>query len=273
MSIDIVDLPVVTRKQMAELKQLMIEEFGISRNRIIVKMSRRIAQFSSSMLKENLNQKLICMLLGSDEVGISASIASGDLAKKGAIVYLISVERRKSQYLTRAIKYNQIQNLFAGLSHLVLAQLKSTLWDLVINASGQGICSYSCTDWEKQLVQIVNEMECPVLSIDSPGDRNHASEKNPLRTIRPTITLCFGLPLKELMVSGSFDRAGELYLADLAIPEGLLNKMGLSIGPVFKKNKIISLSENASHQRDISLTPAFEKELLESGEGCFILEK
>jgi NAD(P)H-hydrate repair Nnr-like enzyme with NAD(P)H-hydrate epimerase domain len=259
---------------MVQLKQLMIEECGISGEQILEIIGQHIAQFSSRMLQGEVGRKLICILLTNGDAGESALIAAKKLINDGAEICMISIDSWLSGNADWESEPGKICNLSAISDQDLLETLKNTNWDLLINTlTGENILrSYS--DRDIHLIEIINEMTYPVLSIDIPADLTRGINKRPAFSIRSTATLSFGLPLKELILSGYRSQVGELYLADLEIPAALLKKIGLSLGSAFEQNKIINISSGSSScNRDMFSEILFEKELLGSGKGCLLLEK
>lgn len=274
MSVDIVELPVVTRKQMVHLKQLMIDEFGIPKAQILQRMARHIVQFSSDMLQGDVSRKKICIQLTGGDTGEASFMATKELIRQGAEICLIPVDNPLSCNTDWVGEYGKLLDLSALSDQDLIENFRNTQWDLFINTlTGENFLR-SYTDREEQLIEIINKMDYPVLSIDYPLDLIRDIDKRPSFAIRSTATLSFGLPQKELILSESRSQVGALFLADLDIPAALLKKMRLSLGSTFDRNKIINISsDSASYMRDIFSGIPFEKELLGTGKGCLLLGK
>lgn len=274
MSVDIMELPLITRNQMLYIMKLMTDEFGIPKIQIFEVMGRRIVEFYSHMLPNDLGRKRIGIILTGGITGEASLIAAKELIKQGAEIYLIPVDSLLSCNTDWKGEYGKLLDFSAVSDQNWIENFRNTKWDLIINTLTGKNFLRSYVDGEFQLVEAINEMDYPILSVDIPNDLTQEIERKTSFSIRSTATLCFGLPLKELIESGSKDNLGELYLADLEIPDALLKKMGLSLGSTFDRHKIINISSGSPlRMRDIFSGIPFENELLAAGKGCLLLEK
>jgi NAD(P)H-hydrate epimerase len=79
----------------------------------------------------------------------------------------------------------------------------------------------------------------PVLALDLPsgldGDLGEASEP----TIRAAATLTLALPKAGLVRPAARVWVGDLYLADISVPEVVYGRLGLHVGPIFAQADIV----------------------------------
>jgi NAD(P)H-hydrate epimerase len=91
------------------------------------------------------------------------------------------------------------------------------------------------------LIQAANASGRPRLALDLPSglDGETGEASNP--TIRATETLTLALPKRGLLAPGARPWVGRLHLADIAVPEKVYRRLGLTVGPIFAKSDIITI--------------------------------
>ncbi len=91
------------------------------------------------------------------------------------------------------------------------------------------------------LVQIANESDASVLSLDIPTglDPDKGIRNNPC--IRATETLTLALPKKGLLRPEAKPYVGKLFLADISVPRELYKDLGVDHESVFAVDFIVSL--------------------------------
>jgi NAD(P)H-hydrate epimerase len=92
------------------------------------------------------------------------------------------------------------------------------------------------------LIRAANAAGRPILALDLPsglaGDRGEASDP----TIGATETLTLALPKHGLLVPAARPWVGQLYLADISVPEKIYRRLGLTVGPIFARSDIIPIT-------------------------------
>jgi NAD(P)H-hydrate epimerase len=96
------------------------------------------------------------------------------------------------------------------------------------------------------LIRATNTAGPPVLALDIPsgldGDSGEASEP----TIRAAATLTLALPKVGLVRPAARIWVGDLYVADISVPEVVYRRLGLRVGPIFARADIVHIApENA----------------------------
>lgn len=114
-------------------------------------------------------------------------------------------------------------------------------YDLIIDAMvGYGLQSEprgAVGDW----INKINVAQTPILSLDVPSglDATQGIPFDPCTRAFATLTLA--LPKTGLMTSEAKPYVGDLYLADISVPECLYEMLGLKVGPIFKHDRILKL--------------------------------
>jgi NAD(P)H-hydrate epimerase len=91
------------------------------------------------------------------------------------------------------------------------------------------------------LIRAANAGGRPILALDLPsgldGDRGEPSDP----TIRAAETLTLALPKHGLLAPAARPWVGQVYLADISVPEKVYRRLGLTVGPIFAKSDIIPI--------------------------------
>jgi NAD(P)H-hydrate epimerase len=93
-----------------------------------------------------------------------------------------------------------------------------------------------------ELIRWANDQPSPVLSLDAPSgvDATTGTAFDP--AIKATVTMTLALPKEGLRAPGVDTHIGELYLADISVPQELYARfLGIEVGPIFAKGDILRL--------------------------------
>jgi NAD(P)H-hydrate epimerase len=89
------------------------------------------------------------------------------------------------------------------------------------------------------LIRAANAAGPPVLALDIPsgldGDTGTAADP----TIRAAATLTLALPKAGLVQPQARAWVGELYVADISVPDIVYRRLGLHVGPIFARSDIV----------------------------------
>lgn len=80
-----------------------------------------------------------------------------------------------------------------------------------------------------------------MLALDLPSGLDGDSGEALDPTIRATETLTLALPKRGLLAFAARPWVGQLYLADISVPEKVYGRLGLSVGPIFARGDIIPI--------------------------------
>jgi NAD(P)H-hydrate epimerase len=91
------------------------------------------------------------------------------------------------------------------------------------------------------LVRLVHDAEQPVLSLDLPTGLSAKSGEAFEPAIHAATTLALDLPKEGVVAGAARPFTGELYLADLAIPRMVYDRLGVAVGSTFAEGPIVRL--------------------------------
>ncbi|HIB53937.1 MAG TPA: NAD(P)H-hydrate epimerase [Nitrospirales bacterium] len=232
-------VPTVTRTQMKELDRIAIEETGPSLYQMMENAGRSCALAALEMLGTQWKHATVMVLAGSGGNGGGGICAARHLANRsqGIDVYLCLSTPEK---LGDVPAY---QRKIFGSTHgkeCELEQLAHVKPSLIIDA----LVGYSLhgapTGKTAELIQWANENDAPVLSLDIPSGVDAATGETPGQFINATRTVTLALPKTGLHP----ETTGDLWLADIGIPQRAFQKLGMDYTSPFENRFLIPLQHN-----------------------------
>lgn len=232
----------VSIDQMRVVDRLMTEEVGISLLQMMENAGRCLATQARGMLGGDARRRRVVVLAGRGGNGGGGLAAGRRLFGWGAAVTVVLAQSREEM---RGVPRQQLSILeWIGVPIRIGADGITGLFtgaDLVIDA----LIGYSLrgapTGAVAALIQAANATGLPTLALDLPsgldGDSGAASDP----TIRATQTLTLALPKHGLLVPAAGPWVGQLYLADVSVPEKVYERLGLKVGPIFAESDIIPI--------------------------------
>ncbi len=228
---------------MREVDRLMTEEAGISLLQMMENAGRCLATHARAMLGGDAGRRQVVVLAGRGGNGGGGLAAARRLFGWGAMVTVVLAQPREDM---RGVPQQQLTILdWLGIPIRLATDGISELLagvDLVIDA----LIGYSLRGAPAgpvaALIRAANAGGRPILALDLPsgldGDRGEASDP----TIRATETLTLALPKHGLLAPAAQPWVGQLYLADISVPEKVYRRLGLMVGPIFAKSDIIPIT-------------------------------
>ena len=162
-------------------------------------------------------------------------VAARHLHNRGADVHIIRVAGELKPIPEK--QWRILENL--GLHNESLFELSQAdiIIDALIGYGLQGAPRPEVSVW----IEKINTAGVPVLALDSPSGLDTTSGAGSKRTVRADATMTLALPKVGLMEESAYPYVGELYLADISVPPGLYQKMGLEVGNLFERESIIKI--------------------------------
>ena len=114
-------------------------------------------------------------------------------------------------------------------------------FDLVVDA----VVGYSLSGPPRgesaHLIDLANELNSPILSLDTPSGVDTTAGVVHEPAVRATATLTLALPKEGLRSPQAAQHVGELYLADIGVPPVAYARHGLErdVGPLFHRSEIL----------------------------------
>jgi NAD(P)H-hydrate epimerase len=231
------NIPTLTTKQMREVDSLMINNYGISLLQMMENAGRNLAELTRRLLGGLVNRKRVVVLCGPGNNGGGGLAAARHLHNWGAkVIIKLSIPSEE----LKQIPSHQLQSLHAlGLDEN--ENIDETA-DIVIDALlGYGVIGNPQSNVAR-LIQWANEQPAPVLSLDIPSGLDVTSGEPYNPTVRSTSTLTLALPKSGLMVPSAREFAGDLYLADISVPQELYERIfNIKLPNMFQKSAIIRI--------------------------------
>jgi len=216
-------IPFLTAEQMAEVDRLMVEEYRISLPQMMENAGRQLADLARSrFLGGDPRRQKVVVLAGSGGNGGGGLAAARHLHNWGAAVEII---------LTRPLP--ELEEVTARQARVLTAM------GVKISSAGQGqelpeadlildaLIGYSLRGSPRgrvaDLIELCNQESGLTLSLDLPSGLDATTGETPGPCVDATRTLTLALPKRGLR-----GYAGELYLADIGIPNEVYRRMGLT---------------------------------------------
>jgi NAD(P)H-hydrate epimerase len=214
-----VEVPAVTAAQMREVDRIAVEETGPNLFQMMENAGRNLASLAIERLGARWKDAQVVVIAGPGGNGGGGICAARHLANRGVEVRLCLATESLSPVPAFQRKVFQ-----ATAGHEVrLDQLASQSPDLILD----GVLGYSLDGPPRgaaaELIRWANGSGAPILALDVPSGLDSTTGGAPGDVVSPRWTMTLALPKTGLIHA----RVGELFLADIGIPEGAYRRLGL----------------------------------------------
>jgi NAD(P)H-hydrate epimerase len=241
-------IPTVTVDQMREVDRLMIEDMGIILLQMMENAGRALATQARQMLGGDVRGQHIVVLAGRGGNGGGGMAAARRLFIWGAEVEVILGQELEELQGVPAQQLAILRRIGVPILGSGDADPDNTFLrsaDLLLDA----LIGYSLRGAPREpiasLIRAANAAEPPILALDIPsgldGDAGIAADP----TVRATATLTLALPKAGLVQPAAREWVGELYVADISVPERVYRRLGLHVGPIFARSDIVPAADVA----------------------------
>jgi hydroxyethylthiazole kinase-like uncharacterized protein yjeF len=222
----------VTGKEMTAIDKKAIEEWQIPELILMENAGLRVVEEIKRIFPKITDLKVI-IIAGKGNNGGDGLVIARHLVNLGADVKLFTLGANKyrgaalinyqiAQKLP--IKWQSIENE----NNLHLLRLSLHYTDLVIDALfGTGFHG-SVQGLAQRVIEITNESGCPTLAVDIPSGLDADTGKVTGACIKADKTVTFQLPKLGLLVQPGCNFVGELKVADISIPNQLIESLNLN---------------------------------------------
>jgi NAD(P)H-hydrate epimerase len=215
-----IEVPAVTADEMREVGRIAIEETGPNLFQMMENAGRTLAGLTIETLGDGWPGARVIVLAGTGGNGGGGICAARHLANRRANVGLCLADPDRLGDVP-AIQRKVFQS--TGGAEINAAQIASEHPDLIVDALiGYGLRS-APQGAVAGLIEWANATNAPVLALDLPSGTNATTGEHPGVSIEARWTLTLALPKTGLETSA----AGELWLADIGIPDATYRRMGL----------------------------------------------
>lgn len=219
-----VSMRAVTSAQIAELDRRASEQHGIAVAALMDAAGRRTAQAAAQLLRSRPGR--VTVLAGKGNNGGDGFVAARYMAAQGTPVraLLIAPEAEYRGEPLRTLKEARAAGveIMAPDGDAVGPLLSST--SLIIDALfGTGFRG-PARGPAAAFIEAANASEAPILAVDVPSglDADTGQPEGPCIRARATVTM--GLPKVGLLLYPGVELAGEIYVADIGYPQGLVEE-------------------------------------------------
>ena len=230
-------VPAVTTEQMREVDRVAIEEVGPNLYQMMENAGRSLASLCMETLGEGSATAPVVVLAGTGGNGGGGICAARHLANHGVQVTLVVSDLAR----LAGVPAQQLALFRASGGRLAeigdLGTLESALTvDAVLGYSLVGAPHGAASD----LIGWMTQVDAPVVALDVPSGIDSTSGDSPGAHVRAATTMTLALPKTGLAV----DAVGELWVADIGIPGGVLERAGVRPPPagLFSRGYRVRLS-------------------------------
>ena len=235
-------IPTVTAAQMREVDRLMVEDLHVELLQMMESAGHALAVLARRALQGDPRGKHVVVLAGRGGNGGGGLAAARWLANWGARVSVVLAHPKHDLTAAPAHQLAVLERMgvdvrpddapIAG-AELILDALVG--YDL--HGEPQGRVA--------ELIGAANAWRIPTIALDVPSGLDPDTGEAAEPTIRAMSTLTLALPKTGLVAPVARRWVGELYLADISVPDLVYRRLGLTVGPIFAKADIVALEAGA----------------------------
>src|SRR6516162_2808336 len=213
-----VEIPTVSAAEMREVDRIAMEDTGPNLFQMMENAGRNLASLSIQLLTSRWHEALVVVLAGPGGNGGGGICAARHLANHGVKQTLCLADAARSA--TVPAYQRKVFASTAG-TEVNSKQLVDSRPDLILDA----LLGYSLSGAPRgraaELIEWANGTKAPILALDLPSGLDATTGTTPGAVIAPRWTMTLALPKTGLLP----ERTGELYLADIGIPQALYHRM------------------------------------------------
>jgi len=240
-SVNVSQIPALTTEQMREVDRLMVEVHGIQLLQMMENAGRNLAELARRLLGGSVVGKTILLAAGKGNNGGGGMVAARHLSNWGAEVKVVRppgdlAEVAELQW-TILTKLPIEKRMGEG----ALRFLATARGDMILDALiGYGLAGKP-RGFTAEVIQEINELACPVVSLDVPSGLDATTGEIYGRCVQATATVTLALPKTGLLKAGVEKIAGTLFLADIGVPDVVYRELGIETGPIFLHDTLVKL--------------------------------
>ena len=227
-------VPAVSTDQMIEVDRIATENTGPNLFQMMENAGRNLALSAIDILGSDWKNSKIIILCGTGGNGGGGICAARHLANRNANVKICLTEKNK--FGTVPAYQHKVYRSTKG-EEIVLSKLQYENPDLIIDA----IIGYSLKSPPRgnslEMINWANSQPSKTLSLDVPSGVDTTTGETPGKFIKADRTLTLALPKTGLLT----ELAGDLYLADIGIPEKTYTIAGINYSSPFGEKFIVRL--------------------------------
>jgi hydroxyethylthiazole kinase-like uncharacterized protein yjeF len=224
-------------EEMAEADRVAIEEFGIDVIALMENAGLNVAILARKMLGGNVAGREVSVVAGKGNNGGDGLVAARHLHNWGAKVRVVLGAEKADLRDAPATQLRILGKMGVEVDGTAGRFDKA---DLLVDA----LLGYGSKGSPREpvagLIQRVNSSGVPVLAVDVPSGLDATTGRPNEPCVVANVTVALGLLKMGFLNQGSARFLGELYLADISLPEPIYRKYGQAPG-VFGKNTLLKV--------------------------------
>lgn len=233
------DVPTLTTSQMREVDRLMEESYRIQLVQMMENAGRHLARLAvDRFLGGEPRDKSVVIAAGSGGNGGGGLAAGRWLANWGAEVE-VYLSRPPGEFT--GVTSHQLA-ILQRLDRVSLVPPGQQIADATADVILDAVIGYSLEGAPRgeaaRLIRGMNQHAAPVLSLDVPSGMDAGTGELFQPHVMAHATLTLALPKTGFEQEGVRKVVGELYVADIGVPPGLYNRLGITVGPLFAAREI-----------------------------------
>ena len=221
------DLPALSGAQMREVDRAMIEDLHIELTQMMENAGRSLAELAIT----RFSPRSVTVLAGPGGNGGGGMVAARHLANRGCAVQVVLSDPDN----LAPIPAHQADILCRmGVAIVELPAPAQLVVDALIGYSLHG----SPEGRVGELIEWANGQPSPILALDTPTGLDVTTGIAAAISIVAAATLTLALPKVGLLEAPT---VGDLYLADISVPESVYRRMGILLPQLFRDSVVIRL--------------------------------
>ncbi|MGC8488120.1 MAG: NAD(P)H-hydrate epimerase [Clostridia bacterium] len=244
------DVPCVSAAEMTEVDRVMTDDYGIGLPLMMENAGAALASLARRM-REAQRERTgpILILAGRGGNGGGGLVAARRLSGSGwpIRVILAAEDLAETTRMQRGVLNRMGVAVTTatptGLSHILeQAQRASLVIDALVGYGLRG----PLVGLTAELAALASRAGTPVLALDVPSGLDPTAGFPTGPVVRATATLTLALPKAGLITPEARPFVGRLYLADIGVPGAVYDRIGLTVGDIFRGHRVIPLRRQAA---------------------------
>jgi NAD(P)H-hydrate epimerase len=233
----------ITVEQMRKVDRLMVDDYGITLVQMMENAGRSLAALTRMLHGGDMASARVLVLVGTGNNGGGGLAAARHLANAGADVRAALVaspplpsevpERQRSTLQAMGVAGSEAATDVEALAAL----LRDTdlILDALIGYSLRGASREPVASW----IRLANATTARRIALDLPSglDRDAGVPRDP--TLRADGTLTLAWPKAGLLAPAARSFVGDLYLADISVPEAVYRAVSVRRGDLFAHGPVV----------------------------------
>ncbi len=229
-------IPSITTTQMIKVDRTMIEDYHIELIQMMENAGRAFAELARRQLRRAIQASSVVVLCGSGNNGGGGMTAARRLHNWGADVTVALTRSADELRRVPAHQWDILQRMKIPIVDSVsLLPTPNLILDAIIGYSLSGPPRGTAAE----LIHWANAQNVPILALDTPSGLDTTTGVAHDPAIRAVATLTLALPKQGLLNPKVKEFVGDLYLADISVPQELYANMGIVVPPLFTESDII----------------------------------